>query len=151
MKESNMSDREFWKFFGALVVGLGATAVIFLVLAYTVVSHSPLNTPDANSAQTPQAIAERLKPVGDVVVASAVSTAVNTVVSPANAADGGNAALGKQTFETTCSVCHGQGIAGSPKFGDKAAWARHIAKGKATLYQHALHGFQGSTGVMPPK
>ena len=58
---------------------------------------------------------------------------------------------GTELFETTCSVCHGPGIAGAPKAGDKAAWGPRIAEGKATLYEHALNGFQGKTGVMPPK
>ena len=58
---------------------------------------------------------------------------------------------GAEVFQQTCSVCHGQGIAGAPKAGDRAAWAPRIAKGKAVLYQHALQGFQGTSGVMPPK
>lgn len=48
-------------------------------------------------------------------------------------------------------MCHGAGIAGAPKFGDKAAWAPRLAEGAATLYQHAIAGFQGKAGVMPPK
>lgn len=39
----------------------------------------------------------------------------------------------------------------APKFGDKAAWAPRIAQGLDTLYQHAINGFQGKSGVMPPK
>jgi cytochrome c len=35
--------------------------------------------------------------------------------------------------------------------GDKDAWAPRIAQGSETLLKHALGGFQGSTGVMPPK
>ena len=58
---------------------------------------------------------------------------------------------GKALFEQTCSACHGAGIAGAPKAGDKSAWAPHIAKGLPTLYDHALHGFTGSTGTMPAK
>jgi cytochrome c5 len=58
---------------------------------------------------------------------------------------------GTELFTQTCSACHGQGIAGAPKAGDKAAWAPRIAEGKATLYQHAINGFQGKAGVMPPK
>ena len=48
-------------------------------------------------------------------------------------------------------MCHGAGIAGSPKLGDKTAWAARVAQGKATLYERALKGFQGKAGVMPPK
>jgi cytochrome c5 len=58
---------------------------------------------------------------------------------------------GTELFEQTCSACHGQGIGGAPKAGDKAAWGPRIAKGKATLYQHAMNGFQGSSGLMPAK
>ncbi|MEO8850015.1 MAG: c-type cytochrome, partial [Casimicrobiaceae bacterium] len=58
---------------------------------------------------------------------------------------------GKATYESTCFVCHGSGIAGAPKFGDKAAWAPRIAEGLPTLHQHAMQGFQGKSGVMPPK
>ena len=41
--------------------------------------------------------------------------------------------------------------AGAPKAGDKAAWGPRIAEGKATLYQHALNGYTGKTGIMPAK
>ena len=48
-------------------------------------------------------------------------------------------------------ACHGAGIAGAPKFGDKAAWAPRIKQGDDVLYEHAIKGFQGKTGMMPPK
>ena len=72
--------------------------------------------------------------------------------SAAPAAAGGNdIAHGKQIFSGTCFACHGTGAAGAPKAGDKSAWGPRIAKGKATLYQHALHGFTGKKGMMPAK
>jgi cytochrome c5 len=58
---------------------------------------------------------------------------------------------GKKVFDGACAACHGAGIAGAPKFGDKAAWAPRVAQGAATLYTHAINGFQGKAGVMPPK
>jgi cytochrome c5 len=58
---------------------------------------------------------------------------------------------GEDLFKGVCSSCHGAGIAGAPKAGDKSAWAARIAEGKPTLYQHALNGFQGKAGVMPAK
>ena len=35
--------------------------------------------------------------------------------------------------------------------GDVAAWAPRIGQGTDTLYMHALAGFQGEKGFMPPK
>jgi cytochrome c5 len=58
---------------------------------------------------------------------------------------------GKQTFDTVCFVCHAQGIAGAPKLGDKAAWEPRIAQGMDVLATHAINGFTGKTGTMPPK
>jgi len=57
------------------------------------------------------------------------------------------AADGKAVYEGTCVVCHGTGAVGSPKFGDKAAWAPRIATGTPALYNAALHGLN----AMPPK
>lgn len=65
----------------------------------------------------------------------------------AGAAAPGKAADGKTTYETACVVCHGAGVAGAPKFGDKAAWAPRIAQGKDPLYASSLKG----KGAMPPK
>jgi cytochrome c5 len=50
-------------------------------------------------------------------------------------------------YEKTCAVCHATGLAGAPKFGDKAAWAPRIATGLNTLHNSALHG----KNAMPPK
>ncbi len=58
---------------------------------------------------------------------------------------------GKQVYDMTCFACHAQGIAGAPKIGDKAAWEQRIAQGMDTMVSHAINGFQGSSGVMPPK
>jgi cytochrome c5 len=58
---------------------------------------------------------------------------------------------GDQVYQSTCVACHGAGVAGAPKFGDKAAWSARVSKGSDTLRQHAIQGFQGTTGVMPAK
>jgi cytochrome c5 len=58
---------------------------------------------------------------------------------------------GAEVYAQACKACHEAGLAGAPKTGDGAAWAPRIAKGKATLYEHAIKGFTGAAGVMPPK
>jgi cytochrome c5 len=68
------------------------------------------------------------------------------VPAPTVAAD-----TGKTLYSQACIACHGAGIAGAPKMGDKTAWAPRMAQGTAILYQHAIAGFQGKAGVMPPK
>ena len=58
---------------------------------------------------------------------------------------------GETVYNQACVACHGAGIAGAPKLGDTAAWAARIAQGADTLHAHALQGFQGKAGYMPPK
>jgi cytochrome c5 len=89
--------------------------------------------------------------------APAVSTSAATppaAQTPAPAAPATAASAkpdGKKIYDATCVACHGAGIAGAPKFGDKSAWTARIAEGNDTLYAHAIQGFQGKGGVMPPK
>jgi cytochrome c5 len=84
-----------------------------------------------------QHVLERIKPVGIVVLAEAGAASGNL--------------SGQQVFAQVCKTCHETGLAGAPKAGDKAAWAPRIAEGENTLVQHAIAGYQGNTGVMPPK
>ncbi|MCL1618129.1 c-type cytochrome [Ralstonia pseudosolanacearum] len=81
--------------------------------------------------------------------APAAAPAVAAPAAPAAAAARQAAAgdIGKKVYDSTCQMCHAAGVAGAPKFGDKAAWAPRIAEGKAKMYDIALHG----KGAMPPK
>lgn len=69
--------------------------------------------------------------------------------APATAAPAPAAAsnVGKSIYDTTCMACHSSGVAGAPKFGDKAAWAPFIAKGMDDMVKKATQG----VGAMPPK
>ncbi len=59
---------------------------------------------------------------------------------------------GRTTWVATCGQCHVRGLGGAPIIADKAAWAPRIAKGKETLYDHAINGFSGpQMNEMPPK
>ena len=48
---------------------------------------------------------------------------------------------GAQLYEKQCKVCHENGLLEAPKFGDKAAWAPHLAKDIETLRMHSAKGF----------
>jgi cytochrome c5 len=146
-------DTHFFNVF-SMVIGLLVTITILLfALARIVASH----TQEANvltEAGYTRSVAARLdEPSREAVAGQDNSALAIKAETPAGAGSAAPAMPknGTELFEQTCSVCHGQGIAGAPKAGDKAAWGPRIAEGKATLYQHALQGFQGKTGIMPPK
>ncbi len=58
---------------------------------------------------------------------------------------------GESVYNGICTACHTPGVAGSPKLGDAAAWKDRIAQGMDMMVEHAIKGFQGKVGVMPPK
>ncbi len=70
--------------------------------------------------------------------------------APVAAAPAANPA-GESVYKKTCALCHAAGVAGAPKPGDKAEWAARIAQGDETLYKHAIEGFTGEKGMMPPR
>jgi len=89
--------------------------------------------------------------------ATAAAAAPSPVATPAPAAAPAaapaiaSADVGKKAYDAACIACHGAGIAGAPKFGDKAVWTARLGQGANVLYEHAIKGFQGKTGFMPPK
>lgn len=151
----------------AIAITAGAFALILgiIMLAYFAVgSHAVGNNVD--SANTPEAVALRVAPVTtlalepskDILPAvtpavAQVKSAAPTVATASVAATASAPAVsgGEGVYKSACFACHGAGIAGAPKAGDKAAWAPRIAQGKPLLYDHALRGYQGKAGVMPPK
>jgi cytochrome c5 len=83
---------------------------------------------------------------------AAPAPAAPTAAAPAPAAaPAAENTIGKATFNKTCAVCHAAGVAGAPKPGDKADWGPRIAQGMDVLNKHAIEGFTGAKGQMPPK
>lgn len=77
-------------------------------------------------------------------VAAAASDAAPAVAAAPAA---GGAGAGEALYKQACQVCHAAGVAGAPKFGDKAAWAPRLATGLEALYRSATTG----KGAMPPR
>ena len=97
-------------------------------------------------ATTNDAIAERLRPVGEVCVAGQECKGVGAVAA---AAAGGAARSGSDIVAKYCTACHGVGLLGAPKNGETAAWqARADAQGGLDgLLASAIKGIN----AMPPK
>ena len=83
------------------------------------------------------AIAERIKPVGDVYLAGSEPV----VAVPTGPRDGAS------VYGSFCIACHATGVSGAPKIGDAADWAPRIAQGNDLLNDHAIKGFN----AMPAK
>ena len=131
-------DRVFFVTFGGVVGFLGAFTVAIMVIA-NVISHVPAEA-EASSTK----LEERIKPVGQVITDPAALLKVSAPAASARAPMSGADVVAK-----VCSACHGAGLLGAPKIGDKSAWsARKSAAG-------GVEGLVKSAGAgknsMPPR
>jgi cytochrome c5 len=81
-----------------------------------------------------------------VPVATAIA-AMPAALPPAADAKAADAAVAPPLYAQVCQACHVAGVAGAPKFGDKAAWAARVGQGVDALTAVVIVG----KGAMPPK
>ncbi len=108
--------------------------------------------PQAPASEAPAAEAAAPAAAAPVAAAPAPAAAAAPAVVAAAAAPAAAPAadantVGKKLYETSCFACHSTGVAGAPKFGDKASWAPYIATGMDTMLKVAISG----KGAMPPR
>lgn len=140
----------------SMVIGLLVVVAILIFALARVVASATQDKQVLEEKQYTEGVDQRLSRAGREAIAGHDNSALAIKADAGNGQGGAGSAApelksGAEVFQQVCSACHGAGVAGAPKAGDKAAWAPRIAKGNATLYEHALKGFQGSSGVMPAK
>jgi cytochrome c5 len=145
---SEEQDKAFFRNYAIVIGILTVLIVVFLVLARLVVPHD-----ETISARDSANATENTTPVGKVRLTGETLTQEaikEEVAEPEMARE--TVDPGKQVYGSLCFSCHGTGLPGIPQLGDKAAWADRIAQGKDVLYDRAISGFTGASGIpMPPK
>lgn len=144
-------------FYDKVLVILGiliAMAAAYYVLAQFIAGGSQ----EDYATQEPLAVAQleaRIRPVRMVAIAGQENPDLEAMESAAapvvQAAPVAATLSGPQVYNTACLACHTPGVAGAPKLGDKETWAPRIAQGMSVLKDHAINGYQGKNGYMPPK
>jgi len=107
---------------------------------------APASTPEATPA--PEAPAPTATPAAPAPASTPEATPAPEAPAPtATPAAPVATEQGEKIYKSLCFSCHDMGIAGSPKFGDKTAWAARIATGMEALYATSING----KGAMPAK
>jgi cytochrome c5 len=135
VSKSESSDTHFFNSF-SVVLGI---LIAFTIILFAFARMVGRNVQGQEVLQDPlrfKSVAENTAPFGREAVAGQDNSALTVATT-----------TGEQAFKQVCSACHGTGLNGAPKIGDKAAWGPRIAQGKDTLYTHAISG----KGLMPPK
>ena len=121
--------------------------IIVIIMLVSLATNAPSGEPNTLNAD---AVAARIRPVGKLEFGNpAQQLAQSQQAAKPAAAPGGKpaAADGKAVYSQTCVACHQVSVAGSPRLGDKAAWAPRIQQGMDVLVQSVTKG----KGAMPPK
>ena len=108
---------------------------------------APAAAGEAAAAAAPAEAAAAPAPAAAEPAAPAAAETVVAAAAPAAAATTVAAGAGEALYKQACAVCHVAGVAGAPKFGDKAAWAARVGAGVDGLTASVIKG----KGAMPPK
>ena len=144
-------DQKFFDMYSLVIGVIAAVALGFLVLAMKM-SDLTQGVYTRDTAEFRAAIAERIRPVGQVYLPGeeqqAAAPKVETTEEPAPVAA---ALTGPQVYNAACNACHGTGVGGAPVVGDVDEWASRIAQGTDALNDHAVNGFSGEamTPMLP--
>ena len=115
------------------VIVLAFLVPIILIVMLSQLVTTGIDARKTNPALSDEAVAARLKPVGQVEVTDPNAPKVEK--------------SGKEIVEGVCGACHATGVLNAPKIGDKAAWAPYLREGLERLTQEAIKGVR----QMPPR
>ena len=116
-----------------IVLLLALLVPIILIVMLSQLVTTGFDASKNNPALSDAAIAQRLKPVGEVEVVDASAPKVDKT--------------GKEVVAAVCGACHASGALNAPKIGDKAAWGKLIAENLPRIKQDAIKGIR----QMPPR
>lgn len=144
-------DQKLFNTYSLLIGVLAAVALGILVMSIKA-SDLMQGTDTRDAGEDQSAVADRIRPFGQIYLPGeeqqAAAPTVETAEEPAPVV---TAMSGPQVYNAACLACHGAGIGGAPILGDTAVWAPRIAQGINVLNEHAVNGYTGSAGYMPPK
>lgn len=144
-------DQKFFDMYSLIIGILVAVALALVVLAMKM-SDLTQGVYTRDTAEYRQAVAERIRPVGEVYrPGEAHAEPARSVTAAPEPKPVAAALSGPQVYNSACIACHAAGVAGAPIVGDAAAWAPRIGQGMATLSKHAIEGYTGAVGYMPAK
>ena len=108
------------------VVLLAFLVPITLIVMLSQLVTTGHDTSKDNAALNDEAVAARLKPIGQIEVIDPSAPKVEKT--------------GKEVVDGACGACHGTGALGAPKIGDKAGWGPRLGMGLERLTQSAIKG-----------
>jgi cytochrome c5 len=144
-------DQKFFDMYSLVIGVLAAICLGFFVLAMKM-SERTQSAYTSSAEEYLATVSLRLEPFGQVNLPGDDLTPEGPQSTQSTAPEPVAATLtGPQVYNEACIACHGSGIGGAPMITNAEAWDARIGQGVDILRQHAVEGYTGSAGYMPPK
>ncbi len=149
-------DRVFIRHFSWVLVALVVITIFFIFISFLIVGETGVDSHSGYSyveyMQLHQIKASKRAAAQSGKSGNGQGSAMAAGTKSVAANSSGSKPDGEAIWKAHCSACHATGVAGAPKIGDTKVWGAILAKtSKAKLYDHAINGFKGERGYMPPK
>ena len=153
--------QELKTFFDTLTTLVVVTVVIlsfFYTIHFFVTENKMYISTEGGDVSARTAPVGRVRVAGQTGMDETAAMTTETVAlsgSETSAAPQSSQNTGQRVYNSLCFTCHGSesgagGLPNIPHFGDAAAWSGRIAQGSALLYERALNGFTGNSGIPMP-
>jgi len=145
---TKLLDQVFVQNFIIILVMLLGMVVLFVILARTIGINEV-----AIAKQRATVIAEITRPVGSVRMSGGSnmgSPSGQTTASVTGDTDTVPEDIGQKVYSGLCFSCHGTGLPNIPQVGVPEQWADRIAQGTLLLYERAINGYTGTSGMAMP-
>ena len=90
-------------------------------------------------SEAKKAIEKRITPVGQVCVEGQECAEMSSVAESILI----GSRTGEEIYNSACHTCHGIGLAGAPKFGDKVSWGERANEDLENLVETVTNGLNG--------
>ena len=130
-------DKQFYNIL-SVVMGVLITVTIVLLAAARLIANQTQVPGTYSDPEYVAEVSDNIRPFARVAIAGQDNSALaiaQPAAATAAAPSHGGAEGRPRALRAACKACHGAGLAGAPKTGDRAAWGPRLAQGKATLYE----------------
>ncbi|MFQ3334416.1 MAG: cytochrome c5 [Woeseiaceae bacterium] len=133
-------------------IKLGLVLVLVIILSTVIMLQKTADLVKDRRASKFETIDSRIEPFGKVNMPSSGTVESVAVINSIEKSETiAKVYTGSEIYNMACTACHTAGIAGSPKLTDTLNWEPRIKQGIDTLRAHAINGYTGLAGYMPPK